>query len=103
MMALGALKIVRGAGLSVPEDLAIIGHEDLPITAVMRPSLTTIRQPLEVLGREAVAMVLANIEEPGRPFRDLAMDVQLIERETANASSRRGNGRNAVVERSQGR
>ena len=82
LMALGAVQVAVEAGLSVPDDVAVIGHDDLPISSVMRPAQTTIRQPLEALGREAVATLLDRISNPERPFRDLALDVQFIKRET---------------------
>lgn len=82
LMALGALQATREAGYSVPGDVAIIGHDDLPFCAVTFPAITTVRQPLEMLGREAVAMLLDRIEDPDRASRETAIDVELIERGT---------------------
>jgi DNA-binding LacI/PurR family transcriptional regulator len=51
--ALGVLSVAREAGVKVPEQLAIIGYDDLPLAAISDPPLSTIRQPLDLMAREA--------------------------------------------------
>ncbi len=53
-MAMGALRAIRRAGLEVPADIAIVGFDDVPQAAFMNPPLTTVRQPIELLGATAV-------------------------------------------------
>lgn len=60
VMALGALAAVREAGLSVPGDVAIAGFDDIPTLADQYPSITTVRLPLEEIGRTSVQMLLNN-------------------------------------------
>jgi LacI family transcriptional regulator len=50
-MALGAIRAIQEAGLSVPEDIAIVGFDDIPPAATSKPALTTIRQPIQQTGK----------------------------------------------------
>jgi DNA-binding LacI/PurR family transcriptional regulator len=61
-MALGALRVAYQQRLRVPQDLAIVGYDDIPESAYFRPALTTVFQPLIDLGRVAVQMVHKLIE-----------------------------------------
>ncbi|WP_299754909.1 LacI family DNA-binding transcriptional regulator [uncultured Chloroflexus sp.] len=58
MMALGALKALRAAGLSVPGDIGLAGFDDIPLAAAMTPALTTVRQPIGELGQTAARLLL---------------------------------------------
>jgi LacI family transcriptional regulator, galactose operon repressor len=58
VMAIGAIAAVRDRGLSVPDDVAIAGFDDIPTLRDVAPSLTTVRLPLEEMGRMAASMVL---------------------------------------------
>lgn len=62
VMALGALAAVRAAGLSVPEDIALAGFDDIPTLADQCPTITTVRLPLEAIGRMGAEMLLHNGE-----------------------------------------
>ena len=61
LMAIGALMAIKDAGLSVPDDIAIIGFDDIPAAKLVSPSLTTIAQPLESLGRRAAQMIFDHL------------------------------------------
>lgn len=71
LMALGAMEIAREGGLSVPQDLAIVGYDDIPIAAYTSPPLTTMAIPMQELGRVAAQVVLDHLKNPGktRPVR----------------------------------
>ncbi len=58
-MAAGALRTLRAAGRRVPEDVAVVGFDDLPIARITEPPLTTVHQPVQALGQEMVRMLLA--------------------------------------------
>lgn len=63
-MAIGALKGLREAGLRVPQDVALVGFDDVPAASVIEPTLTTVRQPIERLGcMEALLSVLESLPE----------------------------------------
>ena len=63
MTAIGLLMAVREAGLSVPEDLAIVGFDDIPSASYVHPRLTTISQPKRKMGKRAVKMVLSLMDD----------------------------------------
>lgn len=63
-MAIGAIRALRDGGRRVPDDLAIVGFDDIPEAAFVSPSLTTVRADFEELGREAVRRILTMIEVP---------------------------------------
>jgi LacI family transcriptional regulator len=63
-MAVGAMRAIREAGLSVPEDIAVIGFDDLPLAARTAPALTTVRQPIHQTGSQAAEILMDMIEHP---------------------------------------
>jgi LacI family transcriptional regulator len=63
LMALGALEAARAAGRSVPEDLSIVGFDNIPFAALANPPLTTVGQPIRQLGEQAAELLLRVIEE----------------------------------------
>ncbi len=69
-MAYGAISAADQRGLSVPEDVAIVGFDDNPSSAHMEPALTTVRQPFYEMGRRATEMLLAMVDAP-RPINGL--------------------------------
>ncbi|WP_299037989.1 LacI family DNA-binding transcriptional regulator [uncultured Pseudokineococcus sp.] len=62
LMAVGALTLLRERGLRVPEDVAVVGYDDIPLATAVQPALTTVRQPLEELGREMATMVVTALD-----------------------------------------
>lgn len=83
-MAVGALKAVREFGLKVPDDLAIVGFDDIPEAAYVYPALTTVKQDLDSLGCHAVAELdrLISSEEDESVSQPILIEPQLIERES---------------------
>ncbi|MGO8757559.1 MAG: LacI family DNA-binding transcriptional regulator [Terracidiphilus sp.] len=59
--AIGAIRAIRDHGLRVPEDISVIGFDDIPSAAYHNPSLTTIRQPLRQMGRTAASLLLRRV------------------------------------------
>jgi len=66
MMAFGALRALREAGLAVPGDIAVVGFDDIPLTASSDPPLTTVRQSMYRLGDVAAKTLIDLINNPGR-------------------------------------
>jgi LacI family transcriptional regulator len=62
LTALGAIRALAKAGVSVPEQCSVIGFDDVPISGLSAPALTTVRQPLEIMGGAAVNMVMDAIK-----------------------------------------
>jgi LacI family transcriptional regulator len=81
-MASGALRAIREAGLRVPEDIAVVGYDDMPIAAQMVPPLTTIRQPIQRMGALAVETLIEIIHNPGGEPRHIVLQPELIIRES---------------------
>ncbi|HRF95083.1 MAG TPA: LacI family DNA-binding transcriptional regulator [Aggregatilineales bacterium] len=81
-MALGALKCIREHGLTVPEDIALIGFDDLPVALQAEPQLTTIRQPIQEQSNLAVETLLTVIETPTTALRQVILPTELIIRGT---------------------
>ncbi len=88
VMALGALRAVREAGLRVPEDVAIVGFDDLPFASTSPVPLTTVRQPIVNFGYKAVEILIDLIENGARPPRQVIMGTELIIRETCGSRSK---------------
>jgi LacI family transcriptional regulator len=61
LMAMGAMRRLREAGRRVPDDVAIVGFDDIPAASQTHPPLTTVRQPLYEMGRAATEMVMAAV------------------------------------------
>jgi phosphoserine phosphatase RsbU/P len=80
-MAAAALDIAREYGRNVPRNLRIVGFDDAPFAPFTAPSLTTVRQPLERLGRMAVDAIVSALE--GAPLVDrVQVDVELVRRQS---------------------
>jgi LacI family transcriptional regulator len=62
LMAAGALLAARANALRVPEDLSLMGHDDIPMAELVSPALTRVRQPMQELGSRAVAMLAAHLQ-----------------------------------------
>ncbi|MCB0164615.1 MAG: LacI family DNA-binding transcriptional regulator [Anaerolineae bacterium] len=84
-MALGALRALREVGLSVPEDIAIIGFDDLPFAATADPPLTTVRQPIRRLGAQAVEMLINLLQNGLAPPQHFTAPTELIIRQSCGA------------------
>jgi DNA-binding LacI/PurR family transcriptional regulator len=81
-MAAAALRVLHQARRSVPEDVAIVGFDDSPTAWVTRPPLTSIRQPIEEMGREAVSILMREMAEPEDAPRQVVFATELIARES---------------------
>jgi LacI family transcriptional regulator len=88
-MAVGALKAIRHAGLRVPDDIALVGFDDVPIAEAIEPALTTVRQPIERLGSMATELLLTLIEagssEEPRLVQRIVLPAELIVRQSCGA------------------
>lgn len=78
--AIGAIRALREVGLRVPEDVSVVGFDDIQSAAFQNPPLTTIRQPLRRMGQLAAAAVVEQIDTPGRPVaaNSIVVEPELI-------------------------
>ncbi|MDX2378262.1 MAG: LacI family DNA-binding transcriptional regulator [Acidimicrobiia bacterium] len=85
-LAIGAAQAAQRLGRSVPDDLSIVGFDDIPRAATWEPPLTTVRQPLVDKGRAAADLLLQQIEHGGRGRIELP--IELVVRDSTAASPR---------------
>jgi LacI family transcriptional regulator len=79
-MMVGALHEARRLGLRVGRDLAVAGYDDAEWADLVDPPLTTMAQPIEEIGRQAVRLLLARITDPARPPETLRLPPRLMHR-----------------------
>lgn len=82
-LALWAIEVLRHEGYRVPEDVAVIGFDDIPLTRDLIPPLTTVRIPLQEIGRRAAEMVLRLVAGDAEGVESVVLPVELIKRGTA--------------------
>jgi len=84
MMALGMLQTLDHSGIRVPEDIALVGYDDLEWAGIAMIPLTTVRQPRRLLGRTAVEMIMELLDDPNQRIkpRHVVLQPELVIRET---------------------
>jgi len=83
-MAIGAIKELQRNGLKVPNDVSVIGFDDIPLASLVTPSLTTIAQPLYEMGVEAMNLLMRLMEKKGASRRKILLDTQLVIRDSTS-------------------
>jgi DNA-binding LacI/PurR family transcriptional regulator len=83
LMALGALAALEASGRSVPGDVAVVGFDDSPLAVAARPPLTSVRQPIEEMGREMTRLLLRSIRGRDDAPRRVILDTSLVVRESS--------------------
>jgi len=92
VMAMGVMDAVRSRGWRVPEDVSVVGFDDIPQAELVRPALTTVRQPLEQMGRVATQMLLDMLKNPEKKVNRIELPTELIIRSsTQPLKARAGN------------
>jgi LacI family transcriptional regulator len=81
-MALGVLRECRAAGLAVPRDISVVGHDDIALAALTEPPLTTVMLPRHALGRKAVEALIATIGHPEQLGVEIPIPTSLIVRQS---------------------
>ena len=81
---MGAIRALREAKLRVPQDVSVVGFDDIQSAAYQNPGLTTVRQPLREMGRIAAEILLRRIRRPGADGHgaETMVEPKLIIRET---------------------
>lgn len=80
--AIGSIRAFEDAGLRVPEDVSVVGFDDISIAEYNKPSLTTVRQPLEKMGEIAAQTLLNRIEEHEEWVPEIAVEPELVVRDS---------------------
>lgn len=92
LMATGALRALDEAGRSLPDDMAIVGFDDLPLAAFTSPPLTSMRQPIYEIGAAAADVLVERIAAPDRAPQQVSFPAALVVRQSCGAASRPGPG-----------
>jgi DNA-binding LacI/PurR family transcriptional regulator len=87
--AIGSIWALREQRLRVPEDVSVVGFDDIPGAAFMSPGLTTVRQPLFRMGQIAAQTVIDRIEQRGEYLPEIAIEPEFVIRETTGPASTR--------------
>jgi LacI family transcriptional regulator len=80
LIALAALEAMREAGIGVPEEVSLIGYDDIPWATLAYPPLTTVRQPIGSMAEAAVELLLRRLEEPEGEAVQVVLPVTLVPR-----------------------
>ena len=81
-MAVGALRVLREPGRRVPDDVALVGFDDSAVARHTDPALTTVRQPIEAMGREMARLLVAHISGDEVPAPLVVLDTHLVVRDS---------------------
>jgi DNA-binding LacI/PurR family transcriptional regulator len=83
LMAAGAIQVLRAAGRRIPEDVAVAGYDDSPVAQMTDPPLTSVRQPIEEMGREMVRLLLEHTADRGSVPRKVILSTELVVRRSS--------------------
>jgi LacI family transcriptional regulator len=86
-MAIGAMRALREAGRRIPDDMAIVGYDDIPAASYCYPPLTTVRQPMQEVGRLATRLLVEMIQKPDVEKRETLLKPHLVRRATCGRQS----------------
>jgi len=89
-MAIGAMRELHTAGIRVPADVAVAGFDDMHLGALIAPPLTTVHQPMRLLGERACSCLLDRIADPARPRRVERLPTRLVVRESCGCPAGTG-------------
>jgi LacI family transcriptional regulator len=80
LLAIGIYKVAKELGFSIPGNYSIIGYDNIEVTGVLSPPLTTIHQPRKRIGRESVRILLNNIENKGKQILQTGFEPHIVVR-----------------------
>ena len=86
LMTLGAFRALHEAGIRIPEEVALVGFDDMPWATSLNPPLTAISQPSQEIGSSAADLLLDRIARPDRAIRHLILETKLVVRASCGAS-----------------
>ena len=81
-LAVGALRAIEDSNLKVPQDISLVGYDDIPLAKYLVPRLSTASKDGKNIGREAVRLLLARLQNPERPPQEIRLPARLIIRES---------------------
>jgi len=105
LAAIGVLNSMLGAGLKVPEDIAVVGYDDMPFAASETLSLTTMHQPIDRMATQCIDCLIARIQDSDGPGTQVMLSPHLVARrstlgskfDTEATQERQSHGRRRVL------
>lgn len=85
VLAEGAYRAVRDAGLTIPGDVSLVSFDDAPWMSMVHPGVTAVAQDAAVLGATAVEQLLGRIDSPGQPVRSIMLSAEVVRRGSVGA------------------
>jgi LacI family transcriptional regulator len=85
LIAIGVLRAARQLGIAVPQELSVVGFDDIPWASIVTPALTTINQPVAEMAAVALTLLLDRLAEPNRAVRHFKVGVRLVARDSVAA------------------
>ncbi|HQZ97024.1 MAG TPA: LacI family DNA-binding transcriptional regulator [Pyrinomonadaceae bacterium] len=82
LMALGAMQEFKAAGLRVPQDISIIGFDDISFSSLSEPALTTVNSPRVEIGRRAVEALMLTVDKPNQQGIEIRIPTSLLKRDS---------------------
>jgi len=84
-MAIGAMKIIRENGFEIPEDISIIGFDDIEVSSRVFPTLTTVAAPIDKMAKRSVDILLDTINGTDTDYQHLILPTDLIIRNSSKS------------------
>ncbi|HQR89278.1 MAG TPA: substrate-binding domain-containing protein, partial [Caulobacter sp.] len=81
-MAMGALEAIRQRGLRCPDDISLVGFDDIRFAQYLNPKLTTVSQPMEQIGHEVVRLLLDILADRASALQNVTLPHRLVVRES---------------------
>ena len=97
LMTLGAFRALHEAGVRIPDELALVGFDDMPWATSLNPPLTAISQPSQEIGSSAADLLLDRIARPERATRHLILETSLVVRASCGAPGHKGRARSGAA------
>lgn len=82
LLAIGALRAIRDLKLKIPQDISLVGYDDIPLAKYLDPRLSSASKNGEKMGREAVRLLLARLQNRNQPRQEIRIQARLILRES---------------------
>jgi len=87
VLAVGAMAAINERGLRIPQDMALVGYDDVPFARYLNPPLTTVRLPATELGARAAEMLVQLIHHETLPETDVRLEAHLVVRASCGAQT----------------
>ncbi|AEE97740.1 LacI family DNA-binding transcriptional regulator [Mahella australiensis] len=96
IIAFGAIKALKEKGISIPDEVSIVGFDDMPFCNIIDPPLTTVRVYKQDIGRLAVRRLIEKIRYNSNIFVNIEVGTELVERQSVLDKTRKDNNRNGI-------